>query len=108
MGWGSLREEEGGGLDFGERRQEQRSCHLGGNLLIWPRFLELEKVGLFLTEKVVVSRTNNDSDKHKLCHLTLRVAVAPEFSKKITKKKKHLLGKNHNPITGPWALFLFS
>lgn len=47
MGWGSLREKEGGGLDFGERRLEQRSCHLGGNSLMWPHFLESEKVGLF-------------------------------------------------------------
>lgn len=79
---GSLLGEEDGGLDFGERRLEQRLCHLGRNLLIWPNFFRVKKSWASLTERVVVSRTNNDSDKHKLRHLRFRVALAPELKKK--------------------------
>lgn len=73
---------ESGTLDFGERRLEQRLCHLGGNLLIGPHFLKVRKSFFFLlfllTESLAVSQTNNVSDKYEHCHHTLHVAVAPE------------------------------
>lgn len=48
MGEGeSLLGEESGRMDFGERRLEQRLCHVGGNLLIWMHFFKSEKVSFF-------------------------------------------------------------